>query len=123
MHHRSSPLMNGPTSKTYLSGYNPRKQEKRIEYESYDDTTPLSLTESEWLSRVPSFAGDHANNGHMGQTRSFGGDKYGCDAEESALLRQQALDWYETAAGNAAEHADTDNLRDYNEQKIPGSWV
>jgi hypothetical protein len=50
-------------------------------------------------------------------------DKYSNDAEERALLKKKAMDWYERATVTAADSGKINSSRDYSAVKAPGDWV
>ena len=107
-----------------MSDYDKRKQRGREESKSHDDeTTPLSLTESEWMSNVPFSTRDTTKRKQMGQALGKDRDEYSDDIEEKALLREQAMDLYDSATVNMTELGETDSLEDYGEVRVPGGWV
>lgn len=118
MRRESSQSPSEPTPKECSSECNLGNPQGYEEYASYDDAMPLSLTESEWLSRAQTFTNGTINSRQGEQIESFGKGKNTDDAEERALLRQQALDWYESAAGNSVELADADTSREHSEPKV-----
>jgi hypothetical protein len=122
-HPKSSPSKSRRTVKTYSSDYNEIEQQEREEYGSHDDMTLLSLTESQWLSSTLPPNGNISRHKHMDQTQVMTRDKYSNDAEERALLKKQATDWYERATVTAADSGKINSSRDYSAVKAPGDWV
>jgi hypothetical protein len=59
----------------------------------------------------------------MDQTEVMTRDKYSNDAEERALLKKQAMDWYERATVTPADSGKINSSRDYSAVKAPGDWV
>jgi hypothetical protein len=120
-HRNSSPNNNRATTKTTLSDHDKKHKHKREEYESHDDEiTPISVTESEWLSNVPFTSRAQAKQKLVGRNRGLSRDEYSDDAEEAALLRHQPS--YYSMMGTESG-VDTDSLMSNGEIKPPAGWI
>lgn len=123
-HRNLSVSQSRPTVNESLSDYDERKQRDPEELKSNDDDTmPLSLTESEWMSNVPFSTRDTTKHKQTVQGRGKEIDGSSDDMEERALLRKQAMDWYDSAAVNATESGETESLEDYGVARVPGGWI
>jgi hypothetical protein len=116
-------LKMNPASYTYGQDTNERELPERDRYEDFDDTTPLSLTESEWMCHTPSSTTEKSKRRQLGEMRSLEMHEHRGDMEETGSLRKKAIDWRDTAAETSAEQDETDSLRDDGNVRIPGGWV
>lgn len=124
-HRKSSSPKSSSRPRASSSGYTRLEDEpQRGEFRSRIDNTALSLTESEWLWNAPSakkYVSKYRTSGRTQATVREEEDDD--DSEERALLRKQAMDWYDSAAESVTEPGEADSFEDLGDVRVPGSWI
>jgi hypothetical protein len=112
-----------PTSNTDGQDANEREVREREPYADFDDTTPLSLTEAEWMCHTPSSTTEKAKRRQLGKMGGLEMHAHSGAMEETGSSRKKTINWRDTAGEKSAEQDETDNLTDYGNVGIPGGWV